>query len=108
LLVSTSPTFDKIKSEIVKATTLMCFDENQPVQIQTDASRSGLACCLMQARKPIAHASRALPDKEKNYATIELEALAIVYACKKFHLLSLRERPNNCPNIPQTFGLYFQ
>ena len=68
MLVSTSPTFDKIKSEIVKATTLMCFDENQPVQIQTDASRSGLACCLMQARKPIAHASRALSDTEKgNY-----------------------------------------
>ena len=77
--------FKRIKDEIVGATTLMSFDGNIPIQIQTDASRTGIACALMQAGKPIAYASRALSDTEKNYATIELEALAIHFACVKFH-----------------------
>ena len=38
----------------------------------------------MQDEKPVCYASRSLTDSEKNYAPIELELLAIVYAMQKF------------------------
>ena len=35
--------------------------------------------------KPIAFASKALTDQEKNYANIECELLAVVFGCERFH-----------------------
>lgn len=64
---------------------LRYYDVTKPVTIQSDASQSGLGCCLMQEGQPIAFASRALTQAERNYAQIEKEYLSIVFACQRFY-----------------------
>ncbi len=43
----------KIKDTIAEATVLMTFDPSKEITIETDASKSGLGCSLMQEGKPI-------------------------------------------------------
>ena len=54
------------------------------VTLQCDASQSGLGTTLMQNGQPVAYASRALTMMETQYAQIEKELLAIVFACDHF------------------------
>ena len=44
----------------------------------------GLGACLMQDGHPVAYASRSLTPTEVQYAQIEKELLAIVFAMEKF------------------------
>ena len=44
----------------------------------------GLEATLLQDGQPVASASRSLTKSEKNYVVLELECLAIVFACQKF------------------------
>lgn len=76
---------EQIKIMIANAPTLQSFDETKEVTIETDASKSGVGCCVMQEGKPIAFASRSLSDTEVGYAQVEKEMLAVVFSCKKFH-----------------------
>ena len=76
--------FDLLKSIIGQDQLLTFYDVNKPVVIQCDASGEGLGATLLQDGKPVASASRSLTSSEKNYVAIELECLAIVFACRKF------------------------
>ena len=67
------------------------WDTTKPFVLQTDASNYGLGAVLSQmgddgCEHPVAFASRKLLPREIQYATIEKECLAIVWALKRFHV----------------------
>jgi len=69
-------------------------DATKEYLIMTDSSENALGCTLMQPGDTkdcpchvVAYASRKLLPRERNYATLEKEILAIVFALSKFHLL---------------------
>ena len=76
--------FEKIKEIATAEHSLAYYDVNKPVVVQCDASTLGLGATLMQDGRPVAYASRSLTKCEQNYAPVELECLAIVFACRKF------------------------
>ncbi|GFT86623.1 retrovirus-related Pol polyprotein from transposon 17.6 [Trichonephila clavipes] len=63
-------------------------DGTKPYIIRTDASNYALGAVLLQGEgsdeHPIEYASRLLTPAERNYSTTEREALAVVWALKKF------------------------
>ena len=76
---------EKIKEILSTAPVLSYYDPSARSTIQCDASQYGLGACLLQKGKPVAYASRSLLPAECNYAQIEKELLAIVFATQKFH-----------------------
>ena len=83
---------DKIKNIITRDPVLKYYDVNADVVVQVDSSCHGLGACLMQDGHPVAYASRALNETEKNYAQIEKEMLAIVYGLNKFERYTLGKK----------------
>lgn len=77
--------FNAIKRVIMSDQVLALYDPEKDTVVQTDASKYGLGCVLMQEGKPVAFASRTLAPSEVKYAQIEKELLAIVFACERFH-----------------------
>ena len=73
-----------IKKVISEAPVLKFFDPNDGVEIRCDASDGGLHACLMQNGQPVAYASRSMTETETQYAQIEKEMLAIVFAVERF------------------------
>lgn len=78
-------TVNKLKGILTRETVLHPFANEKKIIIQTDSSKSGVGCVLLQEGKPISYASRSLTDTEINYAQVEKEMLAIIYSCEKFH-----------------------
>lgn len=80
--------FEDVKADLEKAATLAFPDFKKPFIIQTDASGSGIGGVLSQItneiEQPLAYVSRTLNKAERNYSTIEREALAIVWSLKQF------------------------
>lgn len=74
-----------MKTLLSNAPVLRNFDYNLDVKIQTDSSKDGLGCVLLQQNQPVAFSSRSLTDAEKKLPQIEKETLAIAFACRKFH-----------------------
>lgn len=67
---------------------LVHFNPRLPIVLSTDASQNAVAGVLSHIfengdMKPIAFVSRALRTSERNYSTIEKEALAIIFSVTK-------------------------
>ena len=82
--------FEEAKSILDEANFLIHYDREKTLSLACDASPYGLGAVLLHqvpdsSEKPITFASRTLTKTERNYSQIEKEALAIVYAVKKFH-----------------------
>ena len=77
--------FATIQQLVIQHPVLKFYNIEEEVTIQTDASDKGLGAALLQSGQPVAFASRTLSPTEKNYATIEKECLAIVFACERFN-----------------------
>ena len=76
--------FKKLKNAISNPPVLKYYDPTKPVTLTCDASKAGLSAACLQEGHPIAYSSRALTQTEQNYAQIEKELLAVVFACSKY------------------------
>ena len=83
--------FESLKDALVNSRLLAYpdFQSPEPFTVATDASGTGLGGWISQEqdgeRRPIAFYSRSFTTAEKNYSTIEKEALAIVACIQAFH-----------------------
>uniref|UniRef100_A0A8C5QUS7 ribonuclease H n=1 Tax=Leptobrachium leishanense TaxID=445787 RepID=A0A8C5QUS7_9ANUR len=78
------------KELILSSQVLVHYNLKKPVTLACDASPYGLGAVLSHVmsdgtERPISFASRSLTSAEQNYSQIDKEALAIVWATKKFH-----------------------
>jgi len=80
--------FEDLKSRLVKAPILSPPDWVREFQVTIDASGWCLGAILWQYEEkkecPIDYASRQMSVAERKYIATKREALALVYACKKF------------------------
>lgn len=82
--------FDKLKALLLSQTVLAHYDEQKELLVSCDASPYGIGAVLPQRddqnrEAPIAFASRTLGPAERNYAQLDREGLAVVFAAHKFH-----------------------
>ncbi|XP_059059434.1 uncharacterized protein K02A2.6-like [Achroia grisella] len=81
--------FDKVKRRLSETAALCHYEPEAALIVTCDASARGLGAVLAQrtadGERPVMFASRALTPAELNYSQIQKEALAIVFAVKKFH-----------------------
>ena len=82
--------FQRLKSQVASAPVLAYFDKDMPTRVIADASPVGLGAVLVQEKngesRAVCYASRSLSQVERRYSQTEKEALALVWACERFHL----------------------
>ena len=81
--------FEELKRRLVNAPVLAPPDWSKTFHVTLDASGWCIGAILWQLdddkrERPIYYASRQMNPAERNYTTTEREALAVIYACKKF------------------------
>lgn len=82
--------FKLIKRELISPKVLCHFNPKHKIVLTCDASSVGIGAILAheypdKSQRPIEYASRVLSPTEQKYSVIEKEALAIVFATKKFY-----------------------
>ena len=82
--------FDSLNQKLTKAPVLAYPSFDRDFVLETDASIKGIGTILSQKQDdeklhPVAFASRALSQSEKNYSIMGLETLAVVWAVSHFH-----------------------
>ena len=82
-------TFLNCKQTLMNSNVLVHFDPRLPLVVVADSSFYGIGAVLCHLidgeERPIYFASRTLTSSERGYSQLEKEALAIVYALRKFH-----------------------
>lgn len=78
--------FNSVKQAIADVTSLTHYDPKKPAIIETDASLKGLGAVLIQDGRPVKFISKSLTPAESEYANIERELLAVLFACEKLHV----------------------
>lgn len=82
-------TFVKSKQLVTSETVLELYDPDKQIIVASDASPYGVGAVLSHEingnEKPVMFASSSLTAAQKNYSQIHREALAIMFAVKKFH-----------------------
>ena len=83
--------FNDLKTSLVSAPVITAPDWGQEFELMCDASDYAVGAVLGQRKgkkiHAIYYAGKVLNDAQVNYATIEKEMLAIVYALEKFDLI---------------------
>ena len=74
-----------MKKEIVRAPILAYYNPKKETVLQTDASIKGLGACLLQEKRPVYFASKALTETQRGYVAIEIESLVVAWVMEKFH-----------------------
>jgi len=81
--------FKEVKKILSSEPVLKLPDLNREIILSTDASNQSLGACMMQEyegmKHPVMYASKEMLPREQNYSLGEREALAIVWAVKRFH-----------------------
>ena len=83
--------FTEVKRRLTAAPVLAYYRVGADTRLVTDTSPVGLGAVLQQRQedgvyKAVYYASRKLRDPETRYSQFEKEALAVKWACEKFHL----------------------
>ena len=81
--------FQISKKVLLDSSVLVHFDPKYPVQVVADSSSYGIGAVLSHiidgVERPVFFASRTLTKVERKYSQLEREALALIFALKRFH-----------------------
>ena len=88
--VKQTEAYETAKRLLCSSELLIHYDPERKLVLHCDASPYGIGAVLShvsddETDRPVAFTSRSLSKAERNYSQIEREALAIIYAVKKFH-----------------------
>lgn len=86
--------FVELKEKLTSPPLLALPDFDEPFVVETGASSIAVGAVLPQKKEdgkihPIQYASRTMTSTEKNYSACEREALAVIFALKKFRVYLL-------------------
>ena len=81
--------FEKSKEALINSTVLVHYDPSLPITVSADSSSYGVGAVLSHridgVDRPVYFVSRTLTEVERRYGQVEREALALVFAVKRFH-----------------------